>query len=42
MDKLKKNFITANREYKEGEVFVFRQKFTVDNVHKATINIITT
>lgn len=35
MEKLKMHFITSDREYREGEVFVYEQKFTVKDVKKA-------
>ena len=35
MEELKRHFITSDREYREGEVFVYEQKFTVKDVKKA-------
>ena len=35
MEKLKMHFITSDREYREGEVFVYEQKFIVKDVKKA-------
>ena len=35
MEELKMHFITSDREYREGEVFVYEQKFTVKDVKKA-------
>ena len=35
MEKLKMHFITSDRGYREGEVFVYEQKFTVKDVKKA-------
>ena len=35
MVKLKMHFITSDREYREGEVFVYEQKFTVKDVKNA-------
>ena len=32
MEKLKMHFITSDREYREGEVFVYEQKFTGVNI----------
>ena len=37
MQDLKKYFITINREYKEGDVAVFRQKFSGDNIVSAVL-----
>ena len=39
MNELKQSFITANKPYKEGDVFVFEQKFDVDKVEEAILNI---
>ena len=35
MEELKMHFITSDRGYREGEVFVYEQKFTVKDVKKA-------
>jgi len=39
MEELKNNFITANREYHEGDVFLFRQMFTVQDVTNSKLKI---
>lgn len=35
MEELRKQWITSEKEYREGEVFVYRQKFTASQVKKA-------
>ena len=35
MKELGKQWITSEKEYREGEVFVYRQKFTASQVKKA-------
>ena len=35
MEELRKQWITSEKEYREGEVFVYRQKFTASQVTKA-------
>lgn len=39
MDILRNHFISADREYKEGDVFVFKQTFTAKDIKKADLNI---
>ena len=35
MEELRKQWITSEKEYREGEIFVYRQKFTASQVKKA-------
>ena len=35
MEELRKQWITSEKEYREGEVFVYRQKVTASQVKKA-------
>lgn len=35
MEELRKQWVTSEKEYREGEVFVYRQKFTASQVKKA-------
>lgn len=39
MDKLRDYFITQNKEFNEGDVFVFSQKFNIENIEKAKLAI---
>ena len=38
MEELRKQWITSEKEYREGEVFVYRQRFMASQVKKAVAN----